>query len=104
MDGLTTSSKFPRSTNKELLAHFSFFNIQGLNPQTVPSKVPNIKELLLDSDTLFIGLTEIWLSNHLEAELQIDGYSLFRSDRLNGKKSKYGRDSGGAALYMKDEI
>ena len=53
---------------------------------------------------MFIGLTETWLSDHCEAELQIDGYSLYRSDRKNKRRSKYGRDSGGAAVYMKEEM
>ena len=71
---------------------FSFFNIQGLCPQTRPSKVTYIEEQLNEHDKLFVALTETWLNSkeHLEAELDIDGYRLFRSDR-NRPKPKHGR-------------
>ena len=48
-------------------------------------------------------MTETWLTNsHLAAELQIDGYSIFRQDRQR-KKAKFGRSSGGVAVYVRDE-
>ena len=99
----TVPTPLPKSTNK-IQNNFSFFNVQGLNPKTVQSKVPYIKERLLDYKQLFMGLTETWLSNHIEAELHIDGYTLFRQDRNVKRKSRYGRDSGGAAIYMKDDM
>ena len=51
-------------------------NIQGLCPQTVPSKVPYVRDLLMEGKQLFIGLSETWLKNHKEAELDIEVYSL----------------------------
>ena len=75
-----------------------------MNPKTVPSKVPYIKEHMHESHLLFMGLTETWLSSHVEAELNVDGYTLYRSDRNIKRKSKYGRDSGGTAIYMKDDM
>ena len=52
---------------------------------------------------LFLALTETWLRNHLEAELSIKGYTLFRVVRSRPKK-KRGRDSGGVAVYIKDSL
>ena len=52
---------------------------------------------------LFVMLTETWLRNHLDAELHIKNYSIYRSDRTRPKK-KRGRCSGGAAIYIRDDI
>ena len=60
-----------------------FFNVQGLNPLTVASKVPYIKDYPFENEKLFIGLMETWLWDHFEGELQIDGYNIFQSDRSN---------------------
>ena len=53
---------------------------------------------------MFIGLSETWLSNQKDAELAITGYRLFRADRHRIRKSKKGRDSGGVALYIRNDI
>ena len=52
---------------------------------------------------LFIMLTETWLLEHLDAEIHIEGYELFRGDPKREKKKK-GRFSGGVALYTKTQI
>ena len=49
-------------------------------------------------------MTETWLKNHTEAELNILGYKLFRSDRIRKKKSNRGRLSGGVAIYIRNDI
>ena len=79
-------------------------NIQGLKPRTIPSKVPFIKDLLFHDKLLFIALTETWLRDHLDAEINIDGYKLFRQDRIGSKRNRRGRDGGGTACYLKNEI
>ena len=43
-----------------ILSSFSYFNVQGLAPQTKPSKVPFISDQLHNNNQLFIGLTETW--------------------------------------------
>ena len=48
-------------------------------------------------------ITETWLRNHLDAELGVTGYSLFRTDRDRPKKRR-GRNSGGVAIYMRDDL
>jgi len=79
-------------------------NIQGLHPQTRPSSVPYIRDILIAENHIFVGLTETWLSpNHEEAELEIEGYRLLRKDR-DREKPKQGRYSGGVALYMRNDI
>ena len=76
-------------------------NIQGLAPQTVQSKVPFITDII--QKQLFFGLSETWLKDHKDAELDIDGYTLYRSDSSRKKKSR-GRYSGGVAFYVRDDI
>ena len=82
---------------------FSYLNIRGLVPRTVPSKVPYIKDELLTTSAIFFVLTETWLTeSHLAAEVNINGYSIFRQDRQR-RKVKSGRDSGGVAVYIRDD-
>ena len=86
-----------------ILSMFSYLNIRGLVPQTVPSKVPYIKDELDDTSGVAFAVTETWLNDtHLDAELYIDGYSLFRKDRIR-KKSKSTRSSSGVGIYIRDD-
>jgi hypothetical protein len=78
-------------------------NIQGLCPQTVPTKVPFINDSLCSENQLFIGLSETWLQSHNDAELSIEGYTLFRCDSSR-KKKNHGRLSGGVAMFLRDDI
>ncbi len=43
------------------------------------------------------------MKGHTQAELNIDGYRLFRSDR-KGRKHTRGRYSGGVAIYLRSDI
>lgn len=79
-------------------------NIQGLKPRTVPSKVPFIQDLLTENNQLFIALSETWLAEHRDAELNIAGYSLFRCDRQRSHKKHFGRDGGGVAIYLRSDL
>ena len=78
-------------------------NVQGLAPQTVQSKVPFISDTIVHEKQLFIGLSETWLKNHQDAELEIEGYTIFRCDTVR-KKAKRGRETGGTAFYVRDDI
>ena len=53
---------------------------------------------------LFMAITETWLKDHKDAELHIDGNTLFRADRKRKKSSRRGRLSGGVAAYVRDDI
>ena len=77
--------------------------MQGLKPRTVPTKVPFVQDLLKDRNQLFMALTETWLREHNDAELQVDGYTLFRQDRQRLNRRR-GRDSGGVAVYLRDDM
>ena len=77
-------------------------NIEGLKTQA-SSSVPYIGDILSDQNMLFLMITETWLRNHLDAELGVTGYSLFRTDRDRPKKRR-GRNSGGVAIYMRDDL
>ena len=75
-----------------------------MKPNTVPSKVPYISDLLVEQNQLIIALTETWLKTHKDAEVGIDGYQIFRSDRKRSKKSNRGRLSGGVAAYVRNDL
>ena len=57
------------------LNYFTVWNVQGLKPRTVPTKVPFVQDLLKDHKQLLIPLTETWLRERNDAELQVDGYT-----------------------------
>ena len=85
------------------MSKISLLNIRGLIPKTVPSKVPYIGNLLLYEGQLAFALTETWLTaDHNDAECYIPGYTLYRQDRKR-QRSGRGRNSGGVALYLKDQ-
>ena len=86
------------------MSNFSIFNVHGLKPNTIPSKVPYIADRLIESNQLFMGITETWLKDHKDAELYINGYTLFRADRKRRRKGCRGRLSGGVAAYVRDDI
>ena len=86
-----------------LITIFYLLNVRGLKPRSVPSRVPFISDILRDISQLFIGITETWLNDHQDAEIHIKGYTLFRQDRTRQKRNKHSRDSGGVALYIKND-
>ena len=63
-----------------------------------------MQDLITPEKHLFIGLSETWLQSHLDAELTIEGYTIFRCDSARRKKSSRGRLTGGAALYVRNDI
>lgn len=62
-----------------------------------------MKDTLEEGKMLLAMLTETWLREQLDAELSIDGYTLFRVDRSRQKKNR-GRNSGGVAVYLKSTM
>ena len=72
-------------------------------PRTVPTKVPYIQDIFQQKKHLFGIITETWLRDHLDAEIYIPGYTIFRSDCKRPRKRR-GRDTGGAAIYIREDI
>ena len=72
-------------------------------PRSVPSKVPYIQDIFQQKKHLFGIVTETWLRDHLDAEIGIVGYLIFRSDCKRPRKRR-GRDTGGAAIYIREDI
>ena len=49
-------------------------------------------------------MTETWLSEHRDAEVYIQGYQIYRSD-CNVKRTKNcGRERGGVAVYLRNDL
>ena len=86
-----------------VLSSVSISNFQGLKPLTVQSSVLYLKGNLLQNNHLFVILTETWLREHKDAEIHIDGYKIFRADRVR-PKSKFRRSSGGVTIYIKEDF
>ena len=59
---------------------------------------------MIDDKLLFIALTETWLRDHLDAEVNVEGYKLFRQDRIRTRFKRKGREGGGTACYLKNDI
>ena len=85
-----------------LLNYFSIWNIFGLQPRTVQTKVPFIRDLTAERNHLFVLLTETWLREQKEAEIKVEGYTPFRADRKRPRKRR-GRDSGGVCIYLRND-
>ena len=97
-----TTGEITHSTSPIPLNKFAVLNIEGLKTLS-SSSVPYIGDTLKQNDLLFILLTETWLSDHLDAEISIEDYTILRTDR-NRRKKKRGRHSGGVAVYIKDDL
>ena len=73
-------------------------NVRGLQLVSNKNKHLQIGDLLKERNSLGILLTETWLnSDTLDAELLIEGFTLFRGDRE-------GRVRGGSAIYLLNEL
>ena len=73
-------------------------NIQGLYSRSKHYKIERIRELAIENDAILISLTESHLNeNILDAEININGFDLFRQDRQLAQK-------GGIITYIKDTI
>ena len=82
--------------NRKPVSTYFLANIQGLQPLN-KNKVPFIGGLLHESEALFAALTETHTRKHLDSELMVEGYNLFRSERIN-------RDCGGCCLYIHESL
>ena len=80
------------------LNEIALLNVEGLKTSTT-SSVSFIRDILEEHTLLLIMLTETWLRDHLDAELSIENYTLYRADR-NRTKKRRGRNSGGVAVYL----
>ncbi|KAK8371789.1 hypothetical protein O3P69_015569 [Scylla paramamosain] len=57
-----------------------------------------LKELAHQENSVFLALTETHLTrDHLDAEIAIDGYTIFRADRIN-------RSHGGVINYIRNDM
>ena len=67
--------------------------------QSNRNKVKYLRDTAIESNAPFLFLTETHLKPHiLSAEVKIDGYSLYRSDRGPDKSH------GGVAIYLRDDL
>ena len=103
MDARTETSP-NNNTLSDVLSNFTVFNVQGLIPKTLISKVPIISDIVNENKSLFIALTETWLHNHNDAEMHIEGYKIVNCERNLKGRSLRGRYSGGVATYLRNDL
>ena len=90
------SSEFELNTDKNGAI---YVNIQGLFTKTKSNKVCYLRDLAKESNSPFIVVTETWLTEQiLDAEISIQNYILYRSDRANG------RSHGGSCVYVRSNL
>ena len=76
-----------------------YVHIQGLFTQTKKNKVSYLRDLAKESNSPFFVVTETWPSESiLDAEIDIQNYLLYRSDRANG------RSHGGSCIYVRSNL
>ena len=78
------------------------FNVEGLKTSSSTS-VPFVRDLIEEKNLLLLVLTETWLREHLNAELSVPDFTIYRVDRSRVKKNR-GRNSGGVAIYVANSI
>ena len=70
-----------------------------MNARSIMNKMTALEASILEYDPDVIGITESWTTeNHLQSELQLEGYTCYRRDRMMYERSK----GGGVLLYMKN--
>ena len=69
-----------------------------LNARSIINKKTELNIMVDDIKPHIIGIPESWANNYItDAELGLEGYVMFRKDRMGGK-------GGGVLLYIKDTI
>ena len=80
-------------------ATITFGNIEGLYTRTNKHKVSMLYERAIEKNTAIIALTESHLrSGILEAEIYMNGYQIYRADRLEGIRK------GGVIVYLREDL
>ena len=73
--------------------------VAHLNVNRLYNKTDSIRELLADTSLDILGLSETWLTaDILDNEISIQGYSILRRDRPNGKQG------GGIVIYVREYL
>ena len=76
-----------------------YCNIRGLWLHSNRNKVKYLRDTAIQSNAPFIALTETHLKPEIQdAEVKIEGWSLYRSDRGPGKSH------GGVAIYLRNDL
>ena len=72
-------------------------NMEGLVSKNSKEKVELLKEYVKEDNIIIMNLTETHLDETIEDVVDIEGYNIFRGDRMN-------RVRGGTAIYVHDKI
>ena len=73
-----------------------YLNAERLVTKNSKKKVEYLSEYVEENKVLIMNLTETWLDETIQKDIEIKEYQLFRSDRV-------GKKGGGAAIYIKEE-
>jgi hypothetical protein len=82
-----------------------FINAYYTNASSVIGKIHELREFIKNSNIDLIGITESWCHEKIgDAEVQIDGFNLFRGDRTDERDSGELKRGGGVILYVRDSL
>jgi len=71
------------------------------NACSVVGKMDEVRYIAQKAELSIIGICETWANESInDAELNIDGYTLFRKDRMSESRCR----GGGVSLYVKDTL
>ena len=74
-------------------------NIEGLLTRNKKYKVGMLAETMRESNTVVAALCETHLREEiLDAEINVEGYRIYRSDRLAGMRK------GGVLMYVREDV
>ena len=86
-------------SQEEPIVGIMMANIQGLSTARNRHKLAVLGETAVDENICIISLTETHLDNtYLEAEISLDGFESFRSDRAMGQRR------GGVITYLRNDL
>ena len=72
-------------------------NIHGIVGEKSRWKINHIKEIVENQRISIMNFTETWLNDTVKDDVEIEGYKMFRKDRMEGSR-------GGVAIYLHDSL
>ena len=96
---MASSNPYPEIVNSRNLEKLRGVSFGHINIHSLFPKHDEIMTLLHRSDLDYLGVSETWLSPHVENhEISIPGYTLFRLDR----QLEHKKEGGGVAAFIKN--
>ena len=94
-------SKIPKSRHSLRRSERRNLSVFYANAQSIMNKMCDLEVLASEQSPDIIAITESWMNSDIpDASVSLNGYTLFRKDRLDTKNGR----GGGILLYTKTEL